>query len=115
MHSTLPVLRAFRGAARASWKHARIGIDCRVEGMIWPLHGVDLYHQGEGVDRSGLRRVTAPARTEPMGIDELVRGQREAILRAATRHGARNVRVFGSVARGDADERSDVDFLVDLD
>ena len=52
---------------------------------------------------------------EQMGIDELVRGKREAILQAAARNGARNVRVFGSVARGDADEKSDVDFLVDLD
>ncbi|HEX4962526.1 MAG TPA: nucleotidyltransferase domain-containing protein [Thermoanaerobaculia bacterium] len=49
-----------------------------------------------------------------MEIDEL-RSRREEILRVATRHGARHVRVFGSVARGEADERSDVDFLLDLD
>jgi len=53
----------------------------------------------------------SPAREKAMGIDELVRGKREAILRVASRYGARNVRVFGSVARGDADEKSDVDFL----
>ena len=41
--------------------------------------------------------------------------KREEILRLAERHGARNVRVFGSVARGDADARSDYDFLVDLE
>lgn len=40
--------------------------------------------------------------------------QRDAILQAAARHGASNVRVFGSVARGDAAPDSDVDFLVDL-
>jgi uncharacterized protein len=34
---------------------------------------------------------------------------------ASPSRGARNVRVFGSVARGDADERSDIDFLVDLE
>ena len=49
-----------------------------------------------------------------MGLDEL-RRRREAILRIAARHGARNVRVIGSVARGEADEKSDVDFLVDMD
>jgi predicted nucleotidyltransferase len=50
-----------------------------------------------------------------MGIDELLRSKRDEILRAALRHGARNLRVFGSVARGEADEASDVDFLVDVE
>jgi predicted nucleotidyltransferase len=48
-----------------------------------------------------------------MSIEEL-RNRRSEILRLATLHGASNVRVFGSVARGEADERSDVDFLVDM-
>jgi predicted nucleotidyltransferase len=48
-----------------------------------------------------------------MRIEEL-RGRRTEILRLAALHGATNVRVFGSVARGEADERSDVDFLVDM-
>ena len=43
-----------------------------------------------------------------MGIEEL-RNRRDEILQVATPHGARQVRVFGSVARGDADEKSDVD------
>lgn len=50
-----------------------------------------------------------------MGIDELVKEKREEILRVAAIHGARNVRIFGSVARGDADETSDIDLLVDMD
>ena len=50
-----------------------------------------------------------------MTAEDLVREKREEILRIAARHGARNVRVFGSVARGEADERSDVDLLVDLE
>lgn len=41
--------------------------------------------------------------------------QREAILRLADKHGATNIRVFGSVARGDDTPTSDVDFLVDWD
>lgn len=48
-------------------------------------------------------------------LAELVREKRAEILAIAAKHGARNVRVFGSVARGDADEQSDVDFLVEFD
>ncbi len=50
-----------------------------------------------------------------MGVDELLKEKREDILRIAAKHGARNVRVFGSVARGQADEKSDIDFLVELE
>ncbi|SRR6266540_6013924 len=44
---------------------------------------------------------------------EELRARRDEILEIATRHGASNIRVFGSVARGDRDAR-DVDLLVDL-
>lgn len=47
-------------------------------------------------------------------LDKL-RWRRDEILRIAAAHGASNVRVFGSVARGDARPDSDIDFLVDLD
>lgn len=50
-----------------------------------------------------------------MGVKELLQSKREEILRIAAEHGAHNVRVFGSVARGDADEKSDVDFLVEME
>lgn len=50
-----------------------------------------------------------------MGVDELLRKQRQPILELASRHGARNVRVFGSVVRGEASEASDVDLLVDME
>lgn len=43
-----------------------------------------------------------------------VRGQRERILTLAQRYGVRNVRVFGSVARGDDTPESDIDLLVEL-
>ena len=49
-----------------------------------------------------------------MGIDEILGDRREEILRIAAKHGARRVRVFGSVARGDAGPASDVDFLIDV-
>jgi predicted nucleotidyltransferase len=45
----------------------------------------------------------------------MVKEKREEILRIAARHGARDVRVFGSVSRGEADLESDVDFLVELE
>lgn len=50
-----------------------------------------------------------------MQLDALVRARREEILQTAARHGAFNVRVFGSVARGRADEQSDLDLLVDME
>jgi predicted nucleotidyltransferase len=48
-----------------------------------------------------------------MSAEEL-KAKRERILTIAARHGARNVRVFGSVVRGDARPDSDVDFLVEM-
>ncbi len=51
-----------------------------------------------------------------MSVDRMkvLKRQRSAILRIAEQHGAYNVRVFGSVARGDAGGTSDIDFLVDV-
>jgi predicted nucleotidyltransferase len=43
---------------------------------------------------------------------EQLRARREELIALANRHNAENVRVFGSVARGDANEGSDVDILV---
>lgn len=50
-----------------------------------------------------------------MTLEELRLYRREEILRVAASHGAHNVRVFGSTARGEASSSSDVDFLVDLE
>ena len=50
-----------------------------------------------------------------MVADPTLRRHRDAILSVAVRHGASNVRVFGSVARGDARPDSDLDLLVDLE
>jgi uncharacterized protein len=50
-----------------------------------------------------------------MTTEQLVKRKREEILRVSARHGARNVRIFGSVARGEADEASDIDFLVEME
>lgn len=50
-----------------------------------------------------------------MAAKELLRKKREEILRVCAKYGARNVRVFGSVARGEADEKSDIDLVVEFE
>jgi predicted nucleotidyltransferase len=50
-----------------------------------------------------------------MATEDLLREKREEILRIAARHGARNVCVFGSAARGEAGDESDVDLLVEFE
>ena len=49
-----------------------------------------------------------------MGIQEIVKEKRQEILNISAKHGAQNVRVFGSVARGEAGPNSDLDLLVDV-
>ena len=50
-----------------------------------------------------------------MGIPEIIADKKEQILALAAEHGASNVRIFGSVANGTADQNSDIDFLVDME
>jgi hypothetical protein len=50
-----------------------------------------------------------------MTLEDLLKARREQILKVCARYGARNVRVFGSVARGEADEQSDIDLIVDFE
>ncbi len=50
-----------------------------------------------------------------MNFNEILSHKREDVLRVAARYGAHNVRIFGSVARGEADDASDLDVLVDLE
>ena len=50
-----------------------------------------------------------------MDADDLLKSKRAEILRLAARHGARNVRLFGSVTRGEAGSSSDIDFLVEME
>jgi uncharacterized protein len=50
-----------------------------------------------------------------MQVDEIIKANREEILRVAAKHGASNVRIFGSVARGESGPSSDVDFLVEME
>lgn len=50
-----------------------------------------------------------------MNIGAVIQKKRKEILDIAAKHGAHHVRVFGSVARGEAGEHSDIDFLVELE
>jgi predicted nucleotidyltransferase len=60
--------------------------------------------------------LSSPGRKERiMALEALFGEKRQDVLRIAGSYGARRVRVFGSVARGEADAQSDVDFLVELD
>lgn len=96
------------GPLRDGYEHGR----ARTERAHAPRWG-DRAHVGpvRGDLRPALRSlvcVAVPVLTE-------LRDQRDEILRVAEARGARRVRVFGSVARGDSSETSDIDFLVDLD
>ncbi len=50
-----------------------------------------------------------------MLLKQLLGEKREEILKLAAKHGAFNVRIFGSVVRGEETENSDIDFLIDYD
>ncbi len=50
-----------------------------------------------------------------MKIREILQQKREEILNLAAQHGASNIRIFGSVARDEEGEDSDIDFLVDME
>ena len=48
-----------------------------------------------------------------MNLERLLQEKRQEIFQIAARHGVRNIRVFGSAARGEAGEGSDVDLLIE--
>ena len=50
-----------------------------------------------------------------MRLIQLIQEKREEILSIAAKHGAYNLRIFGSVVRGEETEISDIDFLIDYD
>jgi predicted nucleotidyltransferase len=54
------------------------------------------------------------ASRDPGGLDAHIEARRAAIIATADRYGAHNVRLIGSLARGDHTEASDVDLLVDF-
>jgi predicted nucleotidyltransferase len=111
------LVTAARQAADLGWSQRRIAAAL---GRSQPevgrlLQRVDLVHGAGGVevaDGVGHARTDAPAETM---LSRVLGRQRDAIVAAAARNGGTNVRVFGSVARGEDGPESDVDLLVDLD
>jgi hypothetical protein len=59
--------------------------------------------------------IIAAMRDEAKSPREIVRRERSRILTFLATRGARDVRIFGSLARGEDDDRSDIDILVELD
>lgn len=49
-----------------------------------------------------------------MGIEEIIGSKREEILRLAELHGAKNVRIFGDIARGEGQMDSEIHLLIDM-
>lgn len=81
--------------------------------------GADTYSQlleilGFTLELRARRRTKTPTLPDSK-LARLVLRHRKEIIALARKHGARNVRVFGSVATGKTKKRSDIDFLVDLD
>ena len=62
-----------------------------------------------------MLRTSAGALWDRMTLDEIRSHYRDRIMAAAEKRGARNIRIFGSVARGDQRYNSDIDFLVDFE
>jgi predicted nucleotidyltransferase len=50
-----------------------------------------------------------------MKLKKILQEKREEIIKIAIKHGAYNIRAFGSVAREEDNEKSDIDFLIDYD
>jgi len=50
-----------------------------------------------------------------MSINKIINTKRDEILRIAKEYGAHNIRIFGSVARGEANANSDLDLLVEME
>jgi predicted nucleotidyltransferase len=48
-----------------------------------------------------------------MTLEEFLKEKRAEIMKIAVKHGANNIRIFGSAVRGEATPESDIDFLVD--
>ncbi|WP_040432384.1 nucleotidyltransferase family protein [Chlorogloeopsis fritschii PCC 9212] len=58
-----------------------------------------------------MAKLVSRQASQTMNIYELLESKREEILQSAAKHGAYNIRIFGSIARREADANSDVDFL----
>lgn len=91
------------GQSQTGWSAKKEGAACK----IW----------GNGTrGLSSLRQLAGKIHGDlDMTISKAIQEKRDVILALAARHGAHNVRVFGSVSRDEAGPQSDIDILVDLE
>jgi|GEM_PF-487737 len=82
----------------------------------------DLQHKIDAALKASQEQISRSNNKQPLlkskmakPYAELLKAKRDEILRTAIKHGASNVRIFGSVARGEADAASDIDLLVDVE
>lgn len=92
----IPVLRCHRCAY--AWRPSQVVVKIcpRCKSKNWDRPKINR----ESGAKSGL------------GMSDIIGGKRESVLRIARRHGATDIRIFGSVRRGQATSKSDVDLLV---
>ncbi len=67
------------------------------------------------LSRGKIEQVVVVQVPKLMNIPGLLKEKRERILEVAAKYGAYNVRIFGSMVRGEANDKSDIDFLVQLE
>lgn len=103
-----------------NWFHPERGLSCWYYGEQDLVMSIldDLANRTETatgipVDRT-WRRPLEDATGQPPRLEQL-HSRKNEILKIASQHGASNIRIFGSVARGDAEPGSDIDLLVDLE
>jgi predicted nucleotidyltransferase/uncharacterized protein with HEPN domain len=92
---------------------------------LWDIVNNDLpglQHKIDSALKASQKQVNRNNNKQPLlkskmakSYAELLKAKREEILRTAIKYGASNVRIFGSVARGEADAASDIDLLVDVE
>ncbi len=80
---------------------------------LFSLLKIDIFDSAR--QKSNSQNKQSNTKGSVMGINQLLKDKRDEILRVAARHGAINIRIFGSVARGEQDEKSDLDLLVTME
>lgn len=96
-----PLIAALEKNVESPARHSRSGSRVISIGLRWKAISA---HQ-----------LSLTSRSQHTTVEQLLREKREESLKIAAKHGARNADVFGSTARGKADEKSDIDLLVEFE
>ena len=76
---------------------------------------LQIYNAIANLPKFSLLALSISKETQSNNEIKAIQNKREAIIKIAAKHGAFNVRIFGSVARGEELDDSDIDFLIDYD